>query len=98
MSDYIKREDINKLLNDLSFVTKTVIYNRPTGHTLEDILEHDFSELPSADVVEVVRCKDCIHNVGIRDNTEFYDKDIVCDYWESDGLYSTDYCSYGEKM
>ncbi len=46
---------------------------------------------------EIVRCKRCIHNVGIRDNTEFYDKDIVCDYWESDGLYSTDFCSYGKR-
>ena len=46
---------------------------------------------------EVVRCNECIHNVGIRDNTEFYDNDIVCDYWESDGLYSTDFCSYGER-
>lgn len=52
---------------------------------------------PTADVVEVVRCNECIHNVGIRDNTEFYDKDIVCDYWESDGLYSTDFCSYGKR-
>lgn len=53
--------------------------------------------VPSADVVEVVRCNECIHNVGIRDNTEFYDNDIVCDYWESDGLYSTDFCSYGKR-
>lgn len=55
MTEYIKREDINKLLNDLSFVTKTVIYNRMTGHTLEDIMEHDFSELSSADVRENVK-------------------------------------------
>lgn len=52
---------------------------------------------PTADVAEVVRCNECIHNVGIRDNTEFYDNDIVCDYWESDGLYSTDFCSYGKR-
>ena len=54
-TDYIKREDINKLLNDLSFATRTVTYNSMTGHTLEDILEHDFSELPSADVRENVK-------------------------------------------
>lgn len=27
MTDYVKREDINKLLNDLSFATRTVTYN-----------------------------------------------------------------------
>ena len=57
----------------------------------------DLGRVYEVDAVEVVRCKECIHNVGIRDNTEFYDKDIVCDYWESDGLYATDYCSYGER-
>lgn len=89
MSDYISRQAaidaINGATND-SIAEQQAI----------DIL-CDLALLPAADVVEVVRCNECIHNVGIRDNTEFYDKDIVCDYWESDGLYSTDFCSYGKR-
>lgn len=45
----------------------------------------------------VVHCDKCIHNVGIRENTGFYEEDIVCDYWDCDGLCSWDYCSNGEK-
>lgn len=56
-----------------------------------------FEQLPSAQP-EIIRCKECKHNVGVRDNTGFYEYDIVCDYWESDGLYSTDFCSYGERV
>lgn len=92
MTDYIKREDALRAFNG--------IYSTVDA---DDILRHlhksidVIKNIPSADAVEVVRCNECIHNVGIRDNTEFYDKDIVCDYWESDGLYATDYCSYGER-
>lgn len=45
----------------------------------------------------IVHCDKCIHNVGIRDNTDFYEEDIVCDYWDCDGLCSWDYCSYGKR-
>lgn len=47
--------------------------------------------VPSADVVEVVRCKDC----------EYWDDHERCDFWSS--LMSphypekNDYCSYGER-
>lgn len=56
---------------------------------------------PAADVVEVVRCKDCKHNVANwqhdeLDATDY--TDIVCDYFMTDGMCPTDYCSYGAKM
>jgi len=44
----------------------------------------------------VVRCKDCKHNVLTKDG-EYNPEDIVCDYWATDGLEETDYCSYGER-
>lgn len=47
--------------------------------------------LPSADVVEVVRCKDCRlseHDIGI---TEYW-----CCYWDNKTL-ENGYCSYGER-
>ena len=55
------------------------------------------NEMPSADVVEVVRCKDCKYNYGIANNCEYAKDDIVCCYWESDGLHSDDFCSKGER-
>ena len=44
----------------------------------------------------VVRCKDCKHNVHTTDG-EYNPEDIVCDYWATDGLEETDFCSYGER-
>ena len=58
-------------------------------------------DLPKADVVEVVRCKDCIHarNMPLGlcylhtepyDNAKGYKGDAVC-------VEPNDYCSYGER-
>lgn len=84
MSDYIKREDAKQLfMNHLG--------NHFPQSFKEQIVEKAFEELPlSADVVEVVRCKDCKqwdeenHSCNIRDSYGW-------DYKP------TDYCSYGEK-
>ena len=54
-------------------------------------------DLSTADSVEIVRCKDCKYNYGIANNCEYAKDDIVCCYWESDGLHSDDFCSKGEK-
>lgn len=59
MSDYIKREDAIERLsyhadfyqNDREFGGEEMLY--------KDSALNEISELPSADVVEVVRCKDC---------------------------------------
>jgi len=56
--------------------------------------------MPTVDAVPVVRCRECIHNplnwkhdeLDITDYT-----DITCDYWMSDGLTLSDYCSYGKR-
>lgn len=53
---------------------------------LEDIKE----------IMSVVRCKDCRHKVTTKDG-EYNPEDIVCDYWATDGLEETDFCSYGER-
>ena len=60
----------------------------------------ELDEQPTADVVEVVRCRDCKHNVANwkhdeLDGTDY--TDIVCDYFMTDGMYPNDYCSYGER-
>ena len=50
------------------------------------------------DLVEVVRCKDCKFNYGNEHNCEYNHHDLVCTYWESDGLDDDDFCSQGERM
>ena len=63
---------------------------------VDDIIEKQ----PTVDAVEVVRCKDCKHNVANKeydplDATDY--TDIVCDYWMNDGNLPNDFCSYGER-
>jgi hypothetical protein len=58
---------------------------------------------PTADVVEVVRCKDCKFNVANMekdplDITDYSGDDIVCSYFMTDGLEPADFCSHGAKM
>lgn len=74
MADYIKREDAIKEANTWSMFGN-------------DDLESRLRRLPSADVVEVVRCKDCIH---------FINHDKRCGYFNH-GIKTDDYCSFGEK-
>jgi hypothetical protein len=54
------------------------------------------SKIPTADVVEVVRCKDCIYKTVTEDG-EYNPEDIVCEYHMSDGFDSDDYCSFGKR-
>ena len=54
---------------------------------------NDIMRFPLADVVEVVRCKDCIH----RDPE---DKKCDCSFQAKGGIFPMDddnFCSYGER-
>ena len=53
-------------------------------------------DFPAADVVPVVRCKDCIHKVTTGGG-EYNPQDIVCDYWSTDGLEDNGFCYIGVK-
>jgi hypothetical protein len=75
MVEYIEREKIWPALN-----AACVPYNRATANAIESI--------PAADVVEVVRCKDCIQHVP---------DSCFCrmtDWTTSD----EDFCSFAVKM
>ena len=60
------------------------------------VLDCTLPDMPTADLVKVVRCKDCKHKVVTSDG-EYNPEDIVCDYHASDGFDSNDFCSFGEK-
>lgn len=52
------------------------------------------SNTPTADVVEVVRCKDCVNYCGFeRCKNGICDVDVV----NKRAVYPNDYCSYGER-
>lgn len=55
---------------------------------------------PTADVVEVVRCKDCRFCGKYRDCSRNYREHLGCDYY-GDGkvidVLPNHYCSYGER-
>ena len=84
MTDYIKRTDAVKIAEKYGLANGSVL-GRHTG--LADCIARDISELPAADVAEVVRCKDCKYGdymVCLRTNDGF---------WRN----ATDFCSYGER-
>lgn len=74
MAEYINRED---LLNNLKQFAPE--YLKPLIISL-------IEKQPTADVVEVVRCKDC---------TEWDKDEYECSHWY--GFREDDYCSYGER-
>lgn len=84
--------------------TFTMFFNsRRNAETVKRCIEVDDS-VPNAatavDFVEVVRCKDCKHNVANWEHDELdigdY-TDITCDYFMTDGMEADDYCSRGER-
>lgn len=46
---------------------------------------------------EQIRCKECRFNYGIAAGEEFNPDDIVCTYFETDGMNENDYCSRAER-
>ena len=49
------------------------------------------------DAVPVVRCVDCKYNYGNAEGREYNPNDIICTYFDTDGMDASDYCSYGER-
>lgn len=91
MAEYIEREAL-----------KEVVFNVRCGKHLNkeaalNLINLAIDNLSAADVVEVVHCGECIHNYGVKANCEFNPHDIVCDWWSTDGMDETDFCSRGER-
>ena len=87
MTVYIKREDTIDTVLD-------VYYNTPDIDLSGKRLEAAILNIPTADVVPVVRCKDC-HWRGREECAMFYRCECGEQHtWETDD----DFCSYGEKL
>lgn len=81
MREYIKRDDVKSALNGAC-----VLYHTET-----------IDRIPSADVVEVVRCRDCEY-WKCNPNTDRYGscKKVSYDDFEV-VMEDDDFCSYGER-
>lgn len=86
MAEYIKKEDVLKLLEKNSITKKITLAD---GISIYDSVKN----APTADVVEVVRCKDCkwfsVHN---KDGCYRPDLDH---HAQMTPVYEDDFCSYG---
>lgn len=90
MTDYIKRTDAVKIAEKYGLANGSVL-GRHTG--LADCIARDISELPAADVAEVVRCKDCEHLVNTTINANGF---LICDISDME-IAPDDFCSYGKR-
>ena len=89
---YIERETALNLISDIFFVTD------PNGEEQCGVIKCSkaIRNAPAADVVEVVRCKDCMYYHSIS-KLKYCNKHIDC--WGDGEIYTDedDYCSYGER-
>jgi hypothetical protein len=86
---YIKLEDAIKKVDSLRCECDAHFY----GEALTDV-KSELLAMYTADVVEVVRCKDCLYYTPIPWNKE----EMVCRCY-TDWLFTepTDFCSNGER-
>lgn len=87
MTKYI---DADKLLEEMEFVTTDPTCPMHIAATIDQII----SLSPAADVVEVVRCKDCKY--GELDDDDFPHRRF-CRYNGCDWNHEYHYCGYGER-
>lgn len=97
MTDYIKRKDAYMIANDIAMMYATEYTKREYG--VADRITQEILRLQAADVVEVVRCKDCKHKYVIQAKDRFYkveNRYYTCDYMNC-RYDENHYCSFGER-
>ena len=102
MAEYKNVENIMQLFNEKFKKTRQLIQKGEThlDNLAEGFLEADrvIREIPTADVVPVVRCKDCKYAdpfagscVCTKSGTPWFNDEFnIC-------MEANDYCSYGER-
>ena len=93
MARYIDREKLLELINeDCKYKNPTNEYTRGCNDVCDWAIK-TIKNIPTADVVKVVRCKECIH----RDPE---DKKCDCSFQARGGIFpmeDDDFCSYGKR-
>lgn len=83
--EYIRRADALYAIQRQRGATRSPAQNR-----LLDLLKVDIVRAPAADVVEVVRCKDCKHRTEYGNCGHPRQKGVL------PSAYPFDFCNYGE--
>lgn len=97
MNDYISREDALKLAHDI------VVPQKSGGEYRHRCIDpQEIIELPSADVEEVIRCKECKHfnlnKWGKVNDVPLIVAHEICDFWGEGCKTDKDaYCSFAER-
>lgn len=88
MPEYIEREALLEKAKELA-----------SGSFSTPLIISAIEKTPTADVVEVVRCKDCEHKKEIPDcQKELYSSSCVaCSYHSGLIMDGNDFCSYGKR-
>lgn len=86
---------VKSLKTKLSYIFRSY----GTSNTVKEAVKEAINKLPSADVVEVVRCKNCIYFTEEHRNGQGI---CCCDNKDTNynaefKPYADDYCSYGER-
>mgnify|MGYP001003376279 CR=1 FL=1 len=91
MAKYIDREAAVKLLRNQA--REALEYSNTECEVLSSVAD-ELEDFPPADVVPVVRCKDCVYSRPAGKNCEDL---VVCIAHSEDYLYmmKSDFCSYG---
>lgn len=91
MAQYIDREAAVKLLRNQAL--EALEYSDTECEVLSSVAD-ELEDFPPADVVPVVRCKDCVYSRPAGKNCEDL---VVCIAHSEDYLYmmKSDFCSYG---
>ena len=91
MTEYIERENAYKLISE-QIEKETGMYTkgRNVGLNIAKRIIHSKEQCPSVDVVEVVRCENCIFCKPTAKD------EIKACIRKSEYIKPTDYCSYGE--
>ena len=89
----VNNEQIEEMAN---FLWKnTLIHTEDLCHDVSETLYNAGYRKQSENMVEVVRCKDCVYKVVTVD-VGYDPHDIVCNFHASDGFDETDFCSFGK--
>lgn len=97
MEEYIGR---NALLKDIASLKKSPWYNDDYGFGTKQARQEGVSivenlcikQAPAADVVEVVRCKDCTYGHFVSNCSKY-----MCEKGCGTLKYSNDFCNYGKR-
>lgn len=86
-NEYIKRKDVIEIAES----------NEAVRQSLADIMDirEIVQDTPSADVEQVIRCKECKHSLGNILAT--LNGTVVCTHFNQAVMKTTDFCSHGEK-